>query len=780
MKVTSRMKVPTTVSRQTTSSTCLALALAASMPAVAQNSEGPASLREEVLVTARKVEESLQSVPVAVTAFTEEAIRRQRIEGIADIALYTPGLVYQDINGTLSIPVIRGLAQSNIGSDNNVGMFLNGIYLSNNRTLDIGLVALERVEVIKGPQSALYGQNSFAGAINYITAKPTDTFEADLQASLGSDELTEFSANVSGPITDSLSGQLSVAYKEFDGTFANQNPESSGNLQGYESTGISGALEFAPNERFMARVFGYYVDLENEIPAQYLVPNNCGVSAFGSATHYCGELPTDGTFDLNDGVFGRVAENTIFSLDIDYELAPNWWLRSITAQVDSESASYFDFDFTSSGVPFGAVDVVSGESSTVLINTYLGQGQTETSDFSQELRIEYSDDRFEAMVGAFYYDSDRSDASLGAVDTSPLGDTQRLTSFLAFLFGTDDPIGSPVPSNDTEQTSETMALFGRVGWQATDKLRLSAELRWAEEDKTINRILNFTNPVTVNPQQDASFDSVTPRITVDYQLTEDVLLYGVYAKGVRAGGFNARSTIPSEDFYDQEENDTWELGIKSQWMDQRLTLNAAVYQIDWTDLQINSQSEDPNNIFVIIRNTGEAESTGIELEGSFLITDNFLIGGTYSYTDPKFSDGAVDLGLIGRCGTDASICPNGTDVGGQQLARTVQTQWSAYASANGQLTPGWDWFARADVAYQDDQFISAINEGFIGGYTLLNARVGVENDRFEVALWSKNLTDEEYLTSNSGQPRFHTGAINDVTFGFGRIVGLSAMMRFGQ
>lgn len=759
----------------------IALAVAAAVPAEAQDVETTSSLLEEVVVTARKVEESLQSVPVAVTAFTQEAIRRQRIEGIADVALYTPGLVYQDINGTLSLPVIRGLAQTNISSDNNVGMFLNGIYLSNNRTLDVGLVNLERVEVIKGPQSALYGQNSFAGAINYITNKPTESFDGDVEGTVGSDELYEFKGSVSGPFSETVAGQLSVAYRSFDGTFANQNPSSSDNLQGYDSKGISGTLDFTPNDSLLLRLFGYYVDLENDLPAQYLVPNNCGASAFGSSTHFCGELPTDGTFDLNDsGTFGRDASNTIFSLDVDWEFAPNWWLRSITAQADSESASYLDFDYTSGGVPFPAVDTETGESGVVLLNAYLGQGQTDVSDFSQELRIEYQGDRFEAMFGGYYYDSDRYDGSIGAVDTSPLGPTQTSPSFLVALFGTNDPTGAPIDSNQTEETAETKAIFGRVGWQATDRLDLSAELRWAEEDKTINRIINFTRPVTVNAQQEASFDSLTPRITADYQLTDDVLLYGVYAKGVRSGGFNARSTIPAEDFYDEEENDTVELGIKSQWLDQRLTLNAAIYRIDWTDLQIASQSQDPDNIFVIIRNTGEAESSGFELEGSFLVNDHLLVGGTYAYSDPQFEDGAIDLGLIGRCGVDASICPNGTDVGGRQLGRTVKNMWSAYVAANGRLSERWNWFGRADIAYKDDQFLSAINRGYIGDYTLVNARVGMENERFEIALWAKNLTDEDYLTANSGQPRFHTGTINDVTFGYGRTVGLSVLMRLGQ
>lgn len=769
------------VCRISWAATALLLVTGATLPADAQDRSNSSSGLEEIIVTARKVEESLQTVPVSVTAFTAEAIRRQRIEGIADLALYTPGLVYQDINGTLSLPVIRGLAQTNIASDNNVGMFLNGVYLSNNRTLDIGLVDLERIEVIKGPQSALYGQNSFAGAINYVTRRPTDTFSASLEGSLGADELAEFSASASGPISETLSGSVSLAYREFDGTFDNQNPNTDDKLQGYQSTGISGTLEFAPNDRFAARLFGYHVDLENELTAQYLVPNNCGVSAFGTPTFFCGEIPTNGTFDLNtDGTFGRDAKNTIVSLDLDYEISPSWMVRSITALVESESASYFDFDYTSAGVPFGTIDLLSGESGSVLTNTFLGQGFSDFSDTSQELRLEYSNDRLDAMVGLYYFDSDRENGSFGAVDTGPLGPNQAFSSFIAFLFGTDNPTGAPIASNATEQNVRTTAAFGRVGYQATDKLRLSAELRWAEDRLEINRIINFTRPVTNNARQSDTFDSVTPRITADYQLSDDVLVYGVYAEGVRSGGFNANATIDSEQSYDQEENQTWEVGVKSQWLDRRLTLNGALYQIDWENMQINSRSVDPDNIFAVVRNTGAATSKGIELEASLLVNDHLLIGGTYAYNDPEFDAGAVDLGLGGLCGVDNSICPNGTSIGGQQLGRTVKTSYSAYVQANGELTSAWNWFARADFAYKDRQPATAINVSFLPEYSIVNTRFGIQNDRYEISLWAKNLFDEEYLTASSAQPRFHVGTITDTTFGFGRMWGLTAVARFGQ
>lgn len=768
-----------------TSSTILgaAVALALSAPAAAQQAqtERRASSLDEIVVTARKREETLQSVPVAVTAFTGDALRQQRIESISDIALFTPGLVYQDINATLSLPVIRGLAQTTIVGDNNVGMFLNGIYLANNRTLDIGMVELERVEVIKGPQSALYGQNSFAGAINYITRRPGDAFAANVEATLGSDELYELRGSVGGPITDTLAGTVSVAWREFDGTFTNQNPADSSKLQGYESKGVTASLEFAPTDNFSARLFGYYVDLQNDLPAQYLVPNNCGVSAFGTPTFYCGSLPSDRTFDLNtNGTFGRDADSTIVSLDLDFALNDDWSLKSVSSYVETESASYFDFGFASGGVPFAVVDTSTGVTSTVLTNTYLGQGFTRFRDVSQELRLEYANDRWEATLGGYYYDSDRRDGSIAGVDTSVLGPNQSFTSFLAFLFGTSDPVNSPITSNLNFNTVRTTALFGRVGFQASDQLRLSAELRWAEDRKKIDRVLNFANPVTVNAQQDAKFDFITPRLTGDYQLTDDVLLYAVYAEGVRTGGFNATATIESEIAFDPEENRTYELGVKSQWLDRNLTVNLAIFHVDWKDMQINSLSLDPNNISAVVRNTGSVRSRGIELETALRVSDNLSVGATYAYADPKYKSGSVDLGLTGFCGTDLSICPNGPDVSGQQLGRTVKQQVSAYVLVQAPMAAGWDWSLRTDMAAQGSQPTNAIGTATLSGFAIVNSRLSFNSDRYEIALWAKNLFDRDYLTASSNQPRFHVGATSDVTFGYGRIIGLSALARFGQ
>ncbi len=770
----------------------LAIGAAMTVPAQvapAQGRAGGSDALDEIVVTARKREETLQSVPLAITAFTAEAIERRRIESLQDVAQFTPGLVYQNINGTLALPVIRGLAQANILSDNNVGMFLNGIYLASNRSLDLSLVDLERIEVVKGPQSALYGQNSFSGAINYVTERVPETFEAKVSGSGGSDGYYEARASVGGMFGASpLGGRLAATWNGFDGTFDNA---AGGQLQGYRNTGVTGELAFAPEGPFEARLFGYWSDQDNDVPAQYLIANNCGTSAFGTPTYFCGVLPETQNFDISPGAYGRQAENRIASLDLIYRFSNAWTLKSITAYVESESDSYFDFDYTSTGVPFAVRNVVTNATRIALVNDYLGQGRGSFEDLSEELRLEYTGSRLQGALGLYYYDSQRSDTSRGAVDSSALGPNEVFASPLGNIFASADPIGSPITSNVAFEDVTTRAVFAQLGYGITERLKVSGEIRYAEDEKSVNRVLNFTAPVTVNPQQSATFSFTTPRLTVDWQFSDDKLLYGSWAKGVRTGGFNQRATIASESEYEPESNQTYEVGLKTQWLDRRLTANLALYYIDWTNLQLSSRSTDPNNIFTLIRNTGDAISTGFEFELSASPIDGLQLGLGYANSNPRFKSGARDLGLVPFCGVTPGVCPNftspaelavtGVDVSGQQLGRTVREQYNAFAQYGLPFGGGtWSWYARADWAHLGRQPVSALDVQFIDSYSIVNARVALVSDRYEIAAWGKNLADESYVTATSQQPRFHTGAVPDLTFGYGRMFGLTATAWLGR
>ncbi len=767
---------------------CLALLLAA--PAQAQSDSTAAGSRDgglqEVVVTARKQAERLQEVPLAVTAFSGEQLEERRIENLQDIAQQTPGLVYQDLNGSLSVPVIRGLAQTNIlGSDNNVAVFFNGIYLANSRVLDIGMIDLARVEIVKGPQSALYGQNSFAGAVNYITREAPAEFGAQGAVSIGSDDLREISFTVGGPLGERFRATLSAFKREFDGTFENQGATNN-NLQGYDNKGLSIDVNAAITDAFSARLFGYYTKTDSEQVAQYLVAYNCGrANAAGAPSFYCGAIPEDRPFSISPEARGRQGENKIAALEFAYQFNEQWSLRTQSALVKTESDFLLDFDFTAGGVPFpvGIGPVPMGVTRTVLAQTWLGQGLSEWEDQSHELRVSFDGDRFDASAGLYYYDSDRRNGSSGAVDSSALAPGEVFFGFLPRLFATSNPLGAPIPSNLTFDTVKSTAAFAKVEWNLSDALRLTAELRTAKDKKGIRRVLGNAFPVTVNPTQSAEFDYTTPRVTLDWRLSPDVLIYGLYAEGARAGGFNANATRLDEQSFGPEDNATWEIGAKTEWFDRRLRVNVAGYYVDWTDLQIASRSQDPANIFSVVRNTGSAVSSGFEVETAARLTDSITFGLNYAYMNPRFKAGSVDLGLSSICGIDLSLCRKNAlgqpDVGGLQLGRTINDQWSAFLDFNAPAnSAGWNWFGGATWSLQGKQPLTANGTAYLDGYSVLNAHVGVRNERYEVSAWAKNLTDETYLVGASNQPRFHTGATYDTTFGNGRTIGLTGRVRF--
>lgn len=731
---------------------------------------------EEVVVTARKREESLQSIPVSVTAFSMQQIERIGIQDLTDVSQFTPGLTFQSISGTLALPVIRGLAQTNIvGAENNVSSFLNGIYLSNNRALDVDLLDLERIEVIKGPQSALYGRNSFAGAISYVTARPTEEFEAYVQGSVGGDELWETKISASGPIVPGrLAGRLSAMVNNFDGTFENE--VSSDNLQGWDGFGIYGMLEAKISDKLNADVFVYHADQDNEHPAQAFIPSNCGVSAFNTPTNLCGTIDAPDTFSISPDAFGLKSKNTIVGLTLNWQLSDQWGITSVTGYARSESSSLLDNDGSGVGVPYFT------NLGPAISNAYLGQGETLVKDWSQELRLVFTGDRASGSIGGYYYTSDRSNSSLGGIDTRPFAPGQALLGFAA-PFGVDDPVNNPVgPINLNEDEVDTIAVFAEGSYRFTDALELSAEVRYTDEDKKTDRILNFLFP-GIGPDE-ANFSFVTFRFIGNYQLTDSAMLYASIASGARSGGFNANATAaaPNEASYDEEKNLTYEIGAKTQWFDNRLTANLSLFWVDWSDLQINSRSADPNNIFSVVRNSGDATSKGLELELSARITDYLSAGFGYAYNEPTFDEGAVDLGLTTLCGVDTSICSfnaNGEpDVGGNQLGRTSKHQLNFNVEVAAPLVGSWSWYARTDVAWQSRQPVRSANVSFQDDYAIANVRAGVLNERFELSVWARNVFDENYLTAVSLQPRFHTGGITDTTHGNLRMWGITGRINF--
>ena len=296
--------------------------------------------------------------------------------------------------------------------------------------------------------------------------------------------------------------------------------------------------------------------------------------------------------------------------------------------------------------------------------------------------------------------------------------------------------------------TDVNAVFGSVSYALDDRNKVSAEVRYTQEDQFLERtvmiffIPNFPTSVT-----SAASEFTTPRLTYEYAWNDDTLLYASVARGVKTGGTNgaAFADTPYADYL-EESNWTYEAGIKTSILDGRGVFNAVVYSVDWTDLQIPAPPD--LQIGTAIVNAAGATSSGIEIDTTINVTENLAIRGAVTWLNPEFDDGTVDAAISPLCGERAVIPPTvacSTEVGGQQLPRTSDFQYylgGTYTWPN--LISGFDAYVRLDTSHQAGKYSLSLNQQDQGDINLTNLRIGLESERYEIALWAENLFDEEY------------------------------------
>lgn len=755
------------------------LAAAAGMSSVLQPVK--AGAEEVITVTARRVEENLQEVPIAVSTFSDRDLARRGMFGLADIAAFTPGLSFEDFSGPLETPVIRGQTQTRVQNPvQNVSTFLDGMYLQRSYMIDVGVIGLERVEVVKGPQSALYGQNSFAGAINYLPKKPTESFEADVMVDFGSDEFRMGSVSVAGPIfSDSLLGRFTWGRQQFDGTWNNAHPLAGAGIDpgtedklgGYDNETMSANLTVLPFDNVSLELGYYRNDLFQESMPAFTRLGRDGVGFFGfydqntlncSSTPvngppflgsgnglWCGEFPTttppgggDGGDIIRDPrTYGQESSNELATVRLTWNVNDAWEAVYLFGYADSDvrgAGQNIPDAIQGSGNPAAFLPPPGGGGlfpGLVPIGTTVGELEARQHEF----RVNYvPGGLWEASLGLFFYESDDLSSSpayfVPPLDATPIPEL-------------------PVPNAAfTAREDETAAIFGRLGLNFLDgRLRASVEGRYSFEDKSIATV---GDPSTARSD---SFEFFTPRFTLDYALTDDNLLYLSLARGAKAGGFNDPfigtppvPIDPSQNTYDEETNWTYEVGAKNTFLDGRLVANVAVFYIDWEDLQINvpALNAPPGIVPVVIGNLGGVTTWGIEVDGVYRPVDPLSFDFALSYNDPTFDDGIVDLDTANSGVCDGVVCPANGDIGGNNLNRTPKVQAALGAQWVAQLTGDWDYYLRGDVTYQSKQYLTFLNVGYVPDRTLVNARVGLTSERWDISLWSKNLFDEEYVSNS--------------------------------
>ncbi|MFK7887960.1 MAG: TonB-dependent receptor [Gammaproteobacteria bacterium] len=746
--------------------------------------EGP--FIEELVVTARKKSESLQDVPLSITALSQQVLERATIASMEDVAAMTPGLTFNSFAaGNYAVPTIRGVAQTDITNiENNVSTFFNGIYLSNKSSLDVSMLDLERIEVVKGPQSALYGRNSFSGSINYVTRDPADELSGRVQATLGSDERQALMGSINIPLGERASARLAVGSDSFDGTI--ENTAGGGNLGGFDRTSLAGTLIMEPTDALSIDAFFFYTDEDNDHSALLQVDNNCapGVNSFGFVLQvnasYCGELPSSDSVDIDPRATGGQKESLLGGISLDYDLANNGTLSAMASYSDASSRDNGDNDFTSAGTDYRVFSFTTFQVvDTINLSTFTGN-EFETEDTSLEVR--YRSDQSEAfrwLAGGFYSKTNLTESLFQSI----VGDA----SGLAFLTGPFLAPGVTVqndPNNSTVLTLsdydlESRAIFGGFDYDINDIWTATVEMRFTEETRDANLPLSVGAPGPGRVTEDYSF--FTPRFILSSKVGEDGLFYGSIAQGVKSGGFNnTNSSAASDAIYDEESNWTYEVGYKNTFNDGRFSVSAAAYYIDWEDLQIRSFGA--ANL-ALIQNVSSADVTGFEASFVAALSSQFTLSGGYAFTDPTYGSGATTSAARRECGIPESICSldatGAAIIDGNQLERTSQHQLSLAGEYVFDLPNAWDGFARLDVNYQSEQ-PNAINQNSIEARTLVNLRVGIQNDRYSVDLWAKNLTDESFARAAlffnvpDAFPVFSYKSI----LGERRTVGLTASVRF--
>lgn len=736
-------------------------------------------IMEQVIVTARQRAESIQDIPLAVTAFDAESIERRGITELEDVARFTAGFAFEDFDGGNASPVIRGQAtlRSN-AREQTVATFLDGVYMPRSWAVDLGLAGVERVEIVKGPQSSRYGRNAFAGAINFVPVKAAHELAFNAQGSVGNFDREEFNIGATVPIIqDVLAVRAAYESSEYDGswknihpnTYAGINPGTEGNVGGWDNESYSVDVLFTPTESLTINASYYGFEKREEARAARWLntgdgTGNCGpLQVGGNPSLFCGEYPVpDGDVTMDPRGFGRQADIDVFRVAVDYAINDALTLSYSFSNTDGETNT-----------------ANTAESDTVNCGTILGppvfpslcnfQGSPAGFvDYDQhELRLRFDNGgKITGAVGLFYMDG-LDDSYSVSINLTPGGTTpidiqdESFGGFTNFVF------------NYQSTTTEASSIFGEISYAFSEDTRFSVEGRFTSED--IRTLDLRQDPAGV--VGDETFDFFTPRVSVEHDLTEDNLLYGTIARGAKAGGFNAAAISPNLAVYDPEYNWTYEVGAKNTLMDGRAIVNVAAFYTDWSDMQISTL--DPlGGPFTpaMITNLGDATIWGLEVEGSLRATENLSFDFAASYTDATYDDGTSDALFTAGFAPffpapcDGTVCAVDGDLGGNDIERSPDTQISVGAMWEDRISDTIDYYARIDVAYQSDFFADSINAASAPSRTITNATIGFNMDKFSLRLWSQNLFDEEYVSNSLQIIQPFSNNILGTYFGTRRIV----------
>ena len=708
-----------------------------SAPVIAEDADETTTpkmtLIEEVMVTAQRKEESIQDVPIAISAFTADQIDAANLNNLDQIAPLTPGLFFGKFSETRPQIYIRGIGsrQFDVGSEGSVGVFIDDVYIGRFSSGLSGLGDVERVEVLKGPQGTLYGRNTIGGAINVITKKPTDKKTVHVEVGGGNMGYFEAQGAVSGPLVpEKVYGRVSMNYRSRDGYVKNLNTGTDHNA--LDQLSLRAKLLFKPNENLDV---SFTLDYNNADPSGGLQGEYVsGLPVLATGGPLVPPLvTTPSRFDEFYNTDSQLERDIyIANLRADWRLS-NVAVTSITAYLDSDMMEVRDLDSTS----IDSIEHFTDEKS---------------EQFTQEIRVSSIpggsltfDNKVEWIAGFYYLKEEpiRVENLRGGLD-----------SVFSMIAASIDAGGPPAPlapgqididnflTVDVETTS--YALFGQATINLSDKLALTVGARYTEDKKEVlsqgvsNR--DFVPPIIVPFEVNLSrrWSSFDPKVILDYSLTDDVKTFFTYSQGFKSGGFQFAkfNALEASEVFEPEDVETYEIGLKSTWLDKRVRVNMNYFYYDYTDLQVPKTTTGAGGAPAITTlNAAQATVQGFEFDGSFSLTDELALHVGYAYLDATYDTYSFNAAL---------------DFSGNEMVRSPKHTFNstleyAHPVANGLLR------LRGDLSWTDKYFFEA-DEGLTPGtdqedYTLLNASATYEFGSWAVSIWGKNLTDEVFRTT---------------------------------
>jgi outer membrane receptor protein involved in Fe transport len=761
---------------------------------------------EEVVVTAQKREQSLMDVPISVNAVDGAKMNEAGITNLEGMTAYVPNLTMNQ-TGIGTIIAIRGISSGiNQGFEQSVGQYVDGIYYGRAQLARAPFMDLERVEVLRGPQSILFGKNSIAGAISMLTAKPTDEFEGSISALYEPDhEETDVRLVLSGPLTDNLSGRLAILDRTIDGYYDNDTldrPESD-----EEERVIRGSLKWDVNNDLTINLKvedgsfdtkGRFLEIVNPVGESY-----AGVLSFLTGGQYV--LDTDQDFNRQANGDTSVNDTENVTLNIDYAIGDHT-LTLVTGYNAYEYREICDCDFT--GASIFTVDTTE-----------------DFEQFSQEIRITSPGGETLDYIAGFFYQSSELDFTDAIIIPSDSLLVPGLARTLGSL-GVEDPtvVANTSTNRAFEQDTDLWSIFAQVTWNISDAARLTLGARYTDEDKEASRLQvhidQMGNPAPIGTieddlnvfyglfriepyvqiEDDRNEGAFTPLVTFQYDVTPDAMLYATYTTGFKSGGFDVRSNAhPDQSVvnalrarvidlqgvfeYEEEEAESIEFGGKFTLADGAAELNVALFRTEYTDLQT---SQFDGTLGFNVTNAGEATSQGLELDGRWRVSEGLTLSGSAAYLDfeyDKFPNAQCYFGQEPNSTSNPGLC----DVTGKRREFTPEYQASLSADYVQPLGDALELRGTVDFVYSDSYLASPALDPNLeqDSFTKVNARIsiGAADGQWDLALVGKNLTDEEVVSFGNIAPlaTTFTGGAGAVYYGFydrSSSVALQGTLRF--